>query len=118
MVKELERRMIQAEKLASLGQLAASVVHEINNPMTAVATYADALLQARAARRGRNAGAAARSGEAARRSWRTRDRILRFTRDLVSYARPAQDKPEQVELNAAAGPGGRASATTCWRSTA
>ena len=28
-----------------LGQLAASVVHEINNPMTAVATYADALQQ-------------------------------------------------------------------------
>ncbi len=44
-MKELERRVIQAEKLASLGQLAASVVHEINNPMTAVATYADALLK-------------------------------------------------------------------------
>ena len=38
--------MIQAEKLASLGQLAASVVHEINNPMTAVADLRRALLRA------------------------------------------------------------------------
>ena len=53
MMKELERRVIQAEKLASLGQFAASVVHEINNPMTAVATYADALIAALRAHRHR-----------------------------------------------------------------
>ncbi|MBF5046097.1 PAS domain S-box protein [Aggregicoccus sp. 17bor-14] len=95
-VRELERRIIQAEKLASLGQLAAGVVHEINNPMTAVSCYAEALLH----------GARARGPEAeAEREKLSRilensQRVLRFTRDLVTYARPARDKPERVSLQA------------------
>ena len=32
-IKQLERQVLQAEKLASVGQLAAGVAHEINNPM-------------------------------------------------------------------------------------
>ncbi|HXN41706.1 MAG TPA: PAS domain S-box protein, partial [Myxococcaceae bacterium] len=43
-LKELEHRIIHAEKLASLGRLAATVAHEINNPLTAVVGCADALL--------------------------------------------------------------------------
>jgi signal transduction histidine kinase len=42
-MRELERRVIQAEKLASLGQLAASVVHEINNPMTVILSNGEML---------------------------------------------------------------------------
>ncbi|RKH36426.1 ATP-binding protein [Corallococcus sicarius] len=95
-VKELEKRIIHAEKLASIGQLAASVVHEINNPMTAVATYADALLQ----RSRMTPGANPADQEKLRKILESSHRILRFTRDLVSYARPAQDRPEQVSLNA------------------
>jgi PAS domain S-box-containing protein len=94
-VKELERRVIQAEKLASLGQLAASVVHEINNPMTAVVTYADALLQ----RARLNPAAEAGDQEKLRKILENCHRILRFTRNLVSYARPADDKPEEVDLH-------------------
>ncbi|WP_338873718.1 ATP-binding protein [Myxococcus stipitatus] len=95
-VKELEKRIIHAEKLASIGQLAASVVHEINNPMTAVATYADALLQ----RSRTTPGANPADQDKLRKILESSHRILRFTRDLVSYARPAQDKPERVQLNA------------------
>ncbi|RKH14010.1 PAS domain S-box protein [Corallococcus praedator] len=95
-VKELEKRIIHAEKLASIGQLAASVVHEINNPMTAVATYADALLQ----RSRLTPGANPADQEKLRKILESSHRILRFTRDLVSYARPAQDRPERVSLNA------------------
>lgn len=95
-VKELEKRIIHAEKLASIGQLAASVVHEINNPMTAVATYADALLQ----RSRLTPGANPADQEKLKKILESSHRILRFTRDLVSYARPAQDRPERVSLNA------------------
>jgi PAS domain S-box-containing protein len=94
-MKELESRVVQAEKLTSLGQLAASVVHEINNPMTAVATYAEALLM-----RARATPTAEPSDvEKYKKIVDNSERVLRFTRDLVSYARPAQDKPTQVDLN-------------------
>jgi two-component system NtrC family sensor kinase len=95
-MRELEKRIIQAEKLASLGQLAASVVHEINNPMTAVATYADALLK----RSLMSPTADPADVDKYKRIVDNSERVLRFTRDLVSYARPAQDKPEDVDLNA------------------
>jgi len=94
-VRELEKRIIQAEKLASIGQLAASVVHEINNPMTAVTTYAEALLQ----RTLLNPKADAGEQDKLRKILDNAHRILRFTRDLMSYARPAKDKPEQVDLH-------------------
>jgi signal transduction histidine kinase len=96
-MRELERRVIQAEKLASLGQLAASVVHEINNPMTAVSTYADALW-----RRSQHSPTADPADvDKFKRIVDNSERVLRFTRDLVSYARPAQEKPELIELNGA-----------------
>ncbi len=37
--KEIEERMLQASKLASIGQLAAGVAHEINNPLSLILGY-------------------------------------------------------------------------------
>ncbi|MEM7003033.1 MAG: ATP-binding protein [Pseudomonadota bacterium] len=42
-IKRTRDQLIQAEKLASVGQLAAGVAHEINNPMSFVATNLDVL---------------------------------------------------------------------------
>lgn len=39
-VEELKQRLAQANKLATLGQIAAGVGHEINQPVTAIGTYA------------------------------------------------------------------------------
>jgi signal transduction histidine kinase len=38
-LKESREQLVHAEKLASLGQLAASIAHEINNPLAGVLTY-------------------------------------------------------------------------------
>ena len=43
--KRMEEQLYHTEKLASLGQLAAGVAHEINNPMAIILGYADMLLE-------------------------------------------------------------------------
>jgi two-component system NtrC family sensor kinase len=96
-VKEMERRVVHAEKLASLGQLAASVVHEINNPMTAIATYVDAML----ARWVGQPTTDPSDEEKLKKVMENAKRIQRFTTDLVSYARPARDKPEPTDVHKA-----------------
>src|SRR5258708_303179 len=41
--KDLQNKLIQSEKLASLGQLGGGAAHEINNPLTAMLGYSDLL---------------------------------------------------------------------------
>jgi PAS domain S-box-containing protein len=40
---EMERRLVQADKLSSIGLLAAGVAHEVNTPLAVISTYAQML---------------------------------------------------------------------------
>ena len=45
-IKDAQTQLMQSEKLASLGRMAAGVAHEINNPLTGVVTFGHILLRA------------------------------------------------------------------------
>jgi C4-dicarboxylate-specific signal transduction histidine kinase len=90
-----EAQAVQLEKLATIGRTAASIVHEMNNPLTAILAYSDYLTK-RFEARGAEAGDVerlARIGEAA-------GRIQQFTRELMDYARPAGSLMAPVDLHA------------------
>lgn len=91
----LQAQVIQTEKLASLGQIVAGVVHELNNPLTSIVAYADYLTKKLA--RG-SAPDLSDDAERVRRIGEAAERILKFTRDLVAYARPAGDARGPVLL--------------------
>lgn len=44
-LSEARKQIVQSDKLASLGRLAAGVAHEINNPLTGILTYSTCLLK-------------------------------------------------------------------------
>jgi len=44
-LQRLQAQLVQQEKLASLGQLAAGAAHEINNPLTGIVGYTELLLE-------------------------------------------------------------------------
>jgi two-component system, NtrC family, sensor kinase len=96
-LERLQAHMIQAEKLASLGQIVAGVVHELNNPLTSIIAYSEYL--SRKARARLPDEEAADALERLRRIEDAAGRILRFSRDLVAYARPSNEIPGPIALS-------------------
>ncbi|MEE8484467.1 MAG: ATP-binding protein, partial [Nitrospinota bacterium] len=43
--KTLESQLLQSEKLASIGELASGIAHELNNPMTGIIGYSELLME-------------------------------------------------------------------------
>ena len=44
-LREKQAQLVEAEKLASVGKLAAGIAHEINNPLTSVLTFSNLMLE-------------------------------------------------------------------------
>lgn len=84
-----QRGLVEAEKLASIGRLAAGVAHEIGNPLGALMGYAS-VLRRRGVDPELTGGV---EGEARR--------IDRIVRGLLDYARPAPVDRSPVDVNAA-----------------
>ena len=93
-LRALNSHMVQAEKLASLGQLAAGIVHELNNPLTSIVAYTDVLL-----RKQLSGAGDPQDIERLRRIGDSAGRMLRFTRDLITYARPSRETHVAVSLH-------------------
>jgi signal transduction histidine kinase len=85
-----QAQLVRAEKLASVGRLAAGIAHEIGNPLGALNGYAH-LLQKSA--RDPSAREAVSGVE------RETARIDRIVRGLLDYARPRRPIPTPIDIN-------------------
>jgi PAS domain S-box-containing protein len=94
LVRSLQAAAEHAERLAGIGRLVAGVVHELNNPLTAVNMYSDALVE-KLSLAGHDPG----DVEKLRAIHEGGQRIQRLARDLVAYARPSGAGTEAVELS-------------------
>lgn len=84
----------QAERVAETGQLAAGIVHELNNPLTAVTIFSESLSQ----KLERAPTADAGDLEKLRTIREAGDRLLRFSRELTQFARPLAERPKDLDL--------------------
>lgn len=89
--KETQRRMAQAEHLATLGELMAGVAHEVRNPLTAIRGYVQILRQ--------------QTRDPIHQEYlsvvlKEIDSINKVIQQLLEFSRPRHSQWQQVSLNA------------------
>lgn len=89
-IQEMQLQLVQSEKLAAVGQLAAGIAHEINNPLTGILGFAEFLLQ------GNNLYAEQREDAEAILSESKRCRDI--VQNLLKFSRPKKPKMESVSI--------------------
>src|SRR5271163_29893 len=90
-LKRLEEQLIQAEKLAAMGQMLAGVAHELNNPLTAILGVTELLRE-----REDFDDPAKRQLELTHRQAR---RAARIVQNLLEFARPASPQKKPLDVN-------------------
>ena len=95
-----QERFAQAEKLAAVGQLAAGVMHEINNPLATIGICAESLGLALDDARAGGSAIPPESGEYLRIVESEVHRSKRIVDRLLEFSRPKPLTPEPVDLNA------------------
>ena len=94
-LQESEEQLIQAEKLSSLGQMAASIAHEINNPLAGVLVYTRLIAKKLAD----DALPRGETLEVLNKMAREIDRSSRIIRNLLDFARPSELSLGDVDVN-------------------
>jgi len=100
-ISELRRmtdQLAQADRLASLGTLAAGVAHEINNPLTYVLLHLDSVATI-AATLGDVTPLSARLQEHAESATEGARRVARIVRDLRAFSRTDDDRRVAIDVH-------------------
>ncbi len=90
-VKRLESQLIQAEKLAAMGQMLAGVAHELNNPLTAILGASELLRERQ--------GVDDNTKRQLEMTHRQARRAARIVQNLLEFSRPASPQKKILDLN-------------------
>jgi signal transduction histidine kinase len=88
---ESEIKLLQSEKQASVGRLAAGVAHEINNPLTGVLTFSHLLLQRK------DIGGEIRTDLET--IAQQTERVRKIVKNLLDFSRQTELNPELTDIN-------------------
>ncbi len=89
-IETTQRQLIQSEKLASLGQLAAGLAHEINNPLANISINAQMLLQDTKDKKIKEKLSKIEGNV---------DRATRIVKNLLDFSRTPEFHPHYTDIN-------------------
>jgi PAS domain S-box-containing protein len=90
-LKRLEEQLIQAEKLAAMGQMLAGVAHELNNPLTAILGVTELLRDSE--------GVQDNTKRQLELTHRQARRAARIVQNLLEFSRPAAPQKKPLDVN-------------------
>jgi signal transduction histidine kinase len=88
--KELQRELYLSSRLASIGELAAGVAHQLNNPLTGVLGFSQRLLRK---------STDEKSSQDLRKIYSEAERATKIVQNLLTFARRRQPKKEYSNVN-------------------
>jgi signal transduction histidine kinase len=92
-LQDMHQQIVRTERLAAIGEIAAKVAHELNNPLTSIHLYNSMLLEEPVEGEEQQRLAASMLEQV--------ERAKRVVRDILDFSRPQESHPEITSLNAA-----------------